>query len=117
MTDILIDKGSNWLKCDLHIHTPASFFHQYGDSQSDAVWDKFIDDLEALPADFKIIGINDYLTLEGYRKILTYVGKNRLQNIKCILPVIEFRIDKFAGNEKLRRLNYHVIFSDETVNT
>lgn len=113
MSDLSNGRGSNWLKCDLHVHTPASFFHQYGDSQSDTVWDKFIDDLEALSAEFKVIGINDYLTLEGYKKVLTYLNKGRLQNLECILPVIEFRIDKFAGNEKLRRINYHVIFSNE----
>ena len=65
-----VARGSNWLKCDLHVHTPASFFHQYGDAQSDDTWNKFIANLEALPAEFKIIGINDYLTLDGYKRVL-----------------------------------------------
>lgn len=106
-------KGSNWVKCDLHIHTPASFSQQYGDAQQKETWDAFITDLEALSTEFKIIGINDYLTLNGYKKVLGYKHNGRLQNIDCILPVIEFRINRFAGEKRLRRINYHVIFSSK----
>lgn len=61
-----INHGSNWIKCDLHVHTPASFFHQYGDRNDPKVWEKFIAELEALPPEFQIIGVNDYLTIDGY---------------------------------------------------
>lgn len=108
-----IFKGSDWIKCDLHIHTPESFFHVYGDKNDPETWEKFISDLEVLPSEFKIIGINDYLTIEGYKKVLEYKRSGRLANISAIFPVIEFRLDKFAGENKLRRINYHVIFSDE----
>ncbi len=105
--------GSDWLKCDLHIHTPASFFQRYGDRNDPKTWDQFLDDLEALPPEFKVIGINDYLTIEGYKRVVSEKAKGRLQNIECILPVIEFRLNRFAGESKTRRLNYHVIFSDK----
>lgn len=105
-------RGSLWRRWDLHVHTPASLHHNYG-SGSD-LWERFITALEQLPADFSVIGINDYLFLDGYRKILEYKSQGRLQNIDAFLPVLEFRLARFAGTEdKLRRINYHVVFSNE----
>jgi len=105
--------GSNWIKCDLHIHTPASFFHQYGDRNAPKVWEQFITELEALPPEFKVIGINDYLTIEGYKRVLQEKQNGRLNKIDCILPVIEFRLNRLVGEGQTKRLNYHVIFSDK----
>lgn len=105
-------RGSDWLKCDLHIHTPASFFHNYGDRNKADTWEKFLSDLEALPKEFRIIGINDYLTIDGYVRVAAEKKNGRLKNIDCILPVVEFRINRFAGEGNSRRINYHVIFSD-----
>lgn len=105
-------RGSDWIKCDLHVHTPASFYHQYGDRNDPAVWERFLNELETLPTEFKIIGINDYLTVDGYERIIGEKKKGRLANIDCILPVVEFRLNRLVGNEKTKRLNYHVIFSD-----
>ncbi len=106
-------KGSEWRKWDLHVHTPLSMVQQYGGDTAE-VWEKFISDLEKLPAEFKVIGINDYLFIEGYKKVLDFKRRGRLQNIDLILPVIEFRLKEFVGNVHLRRLNYHIIFADES---
>ena len=106
-------RGSTWKKCDLHIHTPLSIIQHYG-SNTDEVWEKYISDLENLPSEFNIIGINDYLFLDGYKKAFEYKNKGRLENIDLILPILEFRLKKFAGTEnKLRKINFHVIFSNE----
>lgn len=108
-------KGSQWLKCDLHVHTPYSIEHNYGDGQSEEVWEKYISDLERLPEEFKIIGINDYIFIDGYKKVLEYQSFGRLSNIDLILPVIELRIDKFGSVNKdnpFKRVNYHIIFSN-----
>jgi hypothetical protein len=100
-----------WRKWDLHVHTPASLIHHY---PGEDPWPAFLDDLEHLPPEFKVLGINDYLFLDGYRRILDERKKNRLANIDLILPVIELRLDKFGGSPgHLSRVNYHVIFSDE----
>lgn len=106
-------KGSRWIKCDLHIHTPASFFHGYGDRNNPETWNKFISDLRSLPPEFKMIGINDYLTLDGYKQVIEAKQSGKLPNIETILPIIEFRINRFAGESKLKRVNFHVIFSDK----
>lgn len=105
-------KGSEWNKWDLHIHTPASLCSDYG-GDTEEIWDKFINELEDLPQEVKVIGINDYLFIDGYKKVIEYRKKGRLKNIDLILPVIEFRLKEFVGNKELKRLNYHVIFADE----
>ncbi len=105
--------GSQWRKWDLHIHTPASIGNGYG-ANDDPTWQRFIADLESLPPEFKAIGINDYLFIDGYRKVLDFKQEGRLANIDLILPVLEFRLAKFAGSdERLRKINFHVIISDE----
>ena len=107
-------RGSEWRKWDLHVHTPISIFQKYG-SDSEETWEKYITDLEQLPETFSVIGINDYLFLDGYKRLLSEQQENnRLQN-RLLIPVVEFRIEKFAGVDfgKFKRINLHVIFSNE----
>ena len=108
-----MNRGSEWRIWDLHVHTPFSLEHNYKCSHDEDIWEKYIDALEHLPDDIKVLGINDYLFIDGYRKILDYKEQGRLQNIDLILPVVEFRLSKFCGNEKFKRINYHIIFSNE----
>ena len=103
-------QGSEWRKWDLHVHTPASIFHNYPGTEADA-WIAFLADLESLPPEFKVIGINDYLFLDGYKRVLSEKAKGRLANIDLVLPVIELRLDKFVGHDsQFKRVNYHVVF-------
>ena len=106
-------KGSEWRKWDLHVHTPYSIVNHYKGKDDNEKWEKFISDLENLPPEFKVLGINDYLFIDGYRKMLEYKEKGRLKNIELLLPVVEFRIEKFAGHKEFKKVNFHVIFSDE----
>lgn len=112
----MFSKGSEWRKWDLHVHTPASLDHKYG-GDCDATWEKYLTDLENLPDSFKVLGINDYFFIDGYERILQEKAKGRLQNIDLILPVVEFRLQEFAGVQfgKLNRINLHVIFADEKI--
>ncbi len=104
-------RGSMWRKWDLHVHTPESIVHGYSGPDP---WERFLQELEKLPPAFKVIGINDYIFLDGYKRILAEKAKGRLPNIDLFLPVIELRLDKFGGTTgHLSRVNYHIIFSDE----
>lgn len=107
-------RGSEWRKWDLHIHTPASLCSEYG-GESEEVWAKFFATLEELSDEIKVLGINDYLFLDGYEKVLEYKKGGGLKNIDLILPVIEFRIKEFVGHTELKRINYHVIFADDSI--
>jgi ABC-type lipoprotein export system ATPase subunit len=106
-------RGTAWRIWDLHIHTPASIVQQYG-SATDEVWARFIDELEALPADITVIGINDYWFLDGYKRVLQARNDGRLKNLEAIFPVVEVRLDQFGGTAgKLSRVNGHVIFDPD----
>jgi ABC-type lipoprotein export system ATPase subunit len=97
----------------LHVHTPASIVQQYG-SETDETWSRYIDELEGLPADISVIGINDYWFLDGYRRVLQARKDGRLKNLDAIFPVVEVRLDQFGGTTgKLSRVNGHVIFDPE----
>ncbi|WP_454757601.1 TrlF family AAA-like ATPase [Cupriavidus campinensis] len=114
--------GSTWKKWDLHVHTPSSLVHNYPGANQDEAWEAFLLDLEALPAEFKAIGINDYIFIDGYERARkAKLEQGRLKNIDLLLPVIELRLDKFAGVVKKEkdgsysqsgwnRINLHVIF-------
>lgn len=115
--------GSTWKKWDLHVHSPCSIVQHFGGDTKDA-WEGYLDDLEKLPSEFKVIGINDYIFIEGYERVRKAKREEgRLQNIDLILPVVEFRLNKFAGVVKKdehgkysqsdwNRINLHVIFDE-----
>ncbi|WP_326542071.1 TrlF family AAA-like ATPase [Pseudorhodoferax sp.] len=109
--------GSVWRKWDLHVHSPDSFYQKYPGNPEQA-WEAFLADLEGLPEEFKVIGINDYVLVDGYEKVLQAKRDHgRLKNIELILPVVELRLDKFGGTVQAgkpgaswSRINLHVIF-------
>ena len=106
-------RGTAWRIWDLHVHTPASIVQGYG-GNTDEVWSRFIDELENLPEDISVIGVNDYWFLNGYKRILHARRSGRLQNLEAIFPVVEMRLDQFGGTEgKLSRVNLHVVFDPE----
>lgn len=110
-------KGSVWRKWDLHIHSPLSVLNnrypKLANGEPD--WDRFIDRLA--DSDVAVIAITDYFSIAGYKKIIQYKDAGKLPNIHTILPNIEFRLNSVISSEKdgqnPRRLNFHVIFSDE----
>lgn len=106
--------GAEWRKCDLHIHTPVSLCSEYG-GQTEEVWNKFFEKLEMLSEHIKIIGINDYIFLDGYKKVLEYKKGGGLKKIELLLPVIEIRLRDFVGSTELNKINYHIIFADDTL--
>lgn len=131
--------GSIWRKWDLHIHTPFSVLNHgdFGDgfSMDDTELDIYIYKLfkKAVENDIKVIGVTDYFTIDGYKKIReTLKNKNRIKNIFkdellkdnnyldkvesiLLLANIELRLDKalFDSNNKGSKFQIHVIFSNK----
>jgi len=108
-------RGSEWRKWDLQVHSPLSAlnnqFPRLGNGEPD--WEAYIGRLESL-TDVVVLGITDYFTIEGYRKVCEFRAEGRLKKIALVLPNIEFRLDRIiTKSQKPRRLNYHVIFSDQ----
>ena len=108
-----MNRGSEWRIWDLHVHTPLSIENNYGCANDEEGWNKYITALEQLPSDIKVLGINDYLFIDGYKKVKEYKDSGRLSNIELLLPVVEFRLSKFCGHRQFKRINFHVIFSNE----
>ena len=119
---IKFPRGSEWRKWDLHVHTPESVLNnQFGND-----WDKYVKELftKAIEKNIHAIGITDYFTIEGYKKLkngylendaklreLQFSSKeiSRIKNI-LILPNIEFRLTTLVYGNKI---NFHVIFSND----
>lgn len=108
-------RGSLWNQWDLHVHTPASFHWSGKRFESDPSSDenrKLVDEMidamnKAQPAVFAIM---DYWTFDGWfalKKRLSEANSPKLT--KKVFPGIELRLS--APTEK--RLNAHVLFSDE----
>ncbi|MFJ2682198.1 TrlF family AAA-like ATPase [Pseudomonas sp. NPDC087342] len=122
-------KGSEWRKWDLHVHTPASVLeNKFGDD-----WDEYVKILfkKAIEYEIRAIGITDYFLPEGYKilkeqylndpaKMASIFSFEEIEKINkiAVFVNIEFRLTKLiiGKNNDLawnRKVNYHVILSDE----
>ncbi|MBC8468217.1 MAG: hypothetical protein H8D56_01995, partial [Planctomycetes bacterium] len=104
-------RGSIWRKWDLQVHTPYSYLcNQFG-TDFDVYFQKLFS--FAISKEIAAIGITDYFTIEGYKKIRSYLSDEEklrqlfhteeIEKIKkiLILPNIEFRINKLVGGKRL----------------
>lgn len=117
-----MNRGSDWNIWDLHVHTPESFESSYRFIDKDEeikfdsdIWQKYISEIEKLNC-VKCLGITDYFSIEGYKRIKDSKSQGKLKNIELIVPNIEFRLNIFLNSrnsQTSRKINYHVIFSDE----
>lgn len=128
--------GSEWRKWDFHIHTPYSILNnkydlRVGDPGVDdtAAFDQYVQTLfrKAIEKDIWAIGITDYFTIDGYKRIREkylsnpakmeelFPNENDRERIGQIFvfPNIEMRLDKFVvkGGSNAP-IGYHVLFSD-----
>lgn len=67
--------GSEWRKWDFHVHTPYSVLNnQFGinaSGDSDTGFDRYVQQLfsKAIEKDIWAIGITDYFSIDGYKRI------------------------------------------------
>jgi hypothetical protein len=107
------NRGSEWRKWDLHVHTPASpLSHSFG-----ADWNGYVGRLidSARAHQVAAIATADYFTIEGYKKLLQFYdrGSHTLRVdgktvSLCIIPGVELRLNIF--NEQEDSINLHVFF-------
>lgn len=115
MTKRDIARGSLWSQWDLHVHTPASFHWLgqkfEGDMSSDEnrkLVDAMIGAMNAAAP--TVFAIMDYWTFDGWFALKQRLAEQDAPKLtKKVFPGIELRLS--APTEK--RLNAHVIFSDE----
>ncbi|MGL4721787.1 MAG: TrlF family AAA-like ATPase [Desulfovibrionaceae bacterium] len=115
------NRGSEWRQWDLHVHSPASQLEPYNGNYED-----FIKQLSS--AEAKVIGINDYYSIEGYKEIISRIDnikdenskeiKRALENIqqnKTLFPVVELRMNNIiiAKNSSQKAIDFHIIFNNK----
>jgi len=113
-------RGSIWRKWDLHVHTPFSHLNNGYTSN----FEEYVKTLlqRAVENEVAAVGITDYFTIEGYKKLRSILddaallkslcANNAVEHIQKILfiPNIEFRSNILVNDQ---RVNFHVIFSNE----
>ncbi len=113
------ERGSEWRRWDLHIHTPGTIKNdQYSGSSIEEKWANFYTSVSSYIGDgsdplkaIKVIGITDYLSIDNYLKVIT---DNKLpESISLVLPNVELRIVPLAKNSPV---NIHCIFDPDIVN-
>lgn len=114
----MFEKGSEWRRWDLHIHTPGTKkSDKYQGKSIEQKWDNFYSALNAYVEDQKdeikqvaVLGITDYCSIDNYLKV---VSDNKLSpKILQIFPNVEMRIIPTGTNSPV---NIHFIFSPEIV--
>ncbi|MEQ1564647.1 MAG: TrlF family AAA-like ATPase [Myxococcota bacterium] len=99
--------GSRWLRWDPHLHAPGTLRNDgyRGD------WDGFLQAVEAAQPAPVALGITDYLTLEGYKRVLAYRSAGRLGGIRLVFPNVELRLT--VETRKGNAVNLHLLISPE----
>lgn len=100
-------RGSEWRRWDLHVHTPES---RLGSSFDGLTWGQYVAALEqaAKVARISVIGVTDYMTLDGYEKLFQEkTNNNHLATVDLLIPNIEFRM--MPQTTDGRALNLHLL--------
>ena len=106
-------RGSEWRRWDLHVHTPES---KLGSSYKGLTWEKYVTALEsaALDNNISVIGVADYITLDGYEKLFGEKNENdRLTTVDLLIPNIEFRM--MPQTREGKALNLHLLIDPSDV--
>nr|WP_315257979.1 hypothetical protein [uncultured Flavobacterium sp.] len=105
--DIANNRGSEWRKWDLHLHSPLSFLkNEYGSN-----WEGWIENLKE--RNIKAIGLTNYFrfnVVDSNNEI--NIVREKLKDIEIVVfPNLEFRLAQ--PNKDGDFINIHVIFSDK----
>ncbi|HCU0821908.1 TPA: hypothetical protein OUJ26_000145 [Acinetobacter baumannii] len=119
----MINRGSDWARWDLHVHTK-------GTAKNDQFKSQTLDDFfqiffsKAIEKNIKVIGITDYFNIENYKKAYkyqeliensTFFDAEQKKKIKAItlIPNIELRITPTTGKGSL--INIHILINPEII--
>lgn len=114
----VFERGSEWRRWELHIHTPGTIKNDCFDGCSlEEKWNKYYDDITAYIGDgsnpiknIAVIAITDYLSIDNYKKV---IADDKLPStIALVLPNVEMRIQPIANDSPI---NIHFIFNPEII--
>ncbi|WP_172435966.1 TrlF family AAA-like ATPase [Sediminicola luteus] len=114
MTNINSQRGSEWRRWDLHIHTPKTkLANAFKDEDEEAIWNKYIDALETSPV--QAFGITDYYSFDNYTILIEKYFNRYPKSKKIFFPNIELRFSE-AISRSNDNPNVHVIFDNDETN-
>lgn len=104
-------KGSEWRRWDLHIHTPGTKKNdQFRGSTIEEKWEAYIEDINNYTHEIAAVAITDYLCIDNYFIFKKFIKEEKITKaIPLILPNIELRIIPVTGKEI--PINIHCIFN------
>jgi len=103
-----LNRGSEWQKWDLHLHTPYTKLADNYKCETGDIWEEYCQKLNE--SDVLAFGITDYFSIENYTCLLEKYKKAYPESKKLFLPNVEFRID--SKNKDNENIQLHVIFSN-----
>ena len=114
------ERGSEWRRWDLHIHTPGTIKNdQYKGSSIEDKWDNFYNAVSSYIGDasdplkaISVIGITDYLSIDNYLRVVS--DKRLPETVNLVLPNVELRIVPLANKSPI---NIHCIFDPSIVDS
>ena len=113
----MFERGSEWRRWDLHIHTPNTKKNDnYKGDTLEEKWENFYSAVETYVNStderkkVSVIGITDYLSIENYKKVISDGILSK--NVLAIFPNVEMRI---MPTGKKSPVNMHFIFNPDFV--
>jgi len=92
------------------VHTPESALNNQFRG-----WDSYLEKLESFDRGYiSVVGITDYFSIDGYKKILAERNSGNLSNFDMVIPNIEFRISPSTASGK--GINVHLLISPDDPN-
>ena len=119
----MINRGSEWHKWDLHIHTKGT---NKNDQYSCSCFEDFCKEMfsKAIENNISAIGITDYYSIDNYKKVIEYqeaiddnseFSNEEKEIIKAIfiIPNVELRL--LPVTDRGRLVNIHMLFNPDYV--
>lgn len=112
------EKGSEWRRWELHIHTPCTQKNDNFDGTSyEEKWNKYYEYVrtyigtgEDSLKNIAVMAITDYLSIDNYKKVVA--DKRLPPSIKLVLPNVEMRIQPIANDSPI---NIHFLFNPDII--
>ncbi len=106
-----VNRGSEWRKWDLHIHTPGTQKADNFDGQNlEEKWKRYIKTINESLEKISVVGITDYVNITNYFKFKELIKTKEItKQFDLIIPNIELRILPVTANTI--PINLHCLFN------
>ncbi len=112
MSNTKYNRGSEWRKWDLHIHTPFTKLNNNFIVEKGDVWDEYCKKIH--DSDVEVFAITDYFSADNYFIFLEKYKVLYPESAKLFFCNIEFRLE-VSVNRSAEEVNIHVVFSNTVI--